>query len=145
MVGHSLGASVSLRFTDLHRENVVGMVLVDPDIPDRTAVVERLAPQFATLLRAFQDQAVKQRQDCAAELRSGTLKSGTPQFEQCVAPPVPDSFPLLKAAIARLNADPARLLTQASYEMNTTIRFSTSDQCAASLWRHAVDRADRRT
>lgn len=106
MVSHSLGAYESLRFTDRHRQSVVGMVLLDPDIPDRAAVDERLAPQFAALSRALQDQDVKQREDCAAELRAGTLKSGTPRFEKCTAAPVP--------AIAGLNADPARLLTQAS-------------------------------
>jgi pimeloyl-ACP methyl ester carboxylesterase len=117
MVGHSLGAFETLRFTDLHRQSVVGMVLVDPDIPDRAAVNERLAPQFATLSRALEDQDVKQRQDCAAELRGGTLKSGVPRFEQCTAAnEVPTDFPRLKAAIAQLNADPARLLTQASLE-----------------------------
>jgi pimeloyl-ACP methyl ester carboxylesterase len=116
MVGHSMGAYESLRFTDLHRESVVGMVLVDPDIPDRVAVDERVAPQFAAVSRIFQDQNVKQRQDCAAELRSGTLKSGTPQFERCTATSVPALFPDLQAAIAQLNADPARLLTQASLE-----------------------------
>jgi pimeloyl-ACP methyl ester carboxylesterase len=118
MVGQSLGAFESLRFTDLHRQSVVGMVLVDPDIPDRAAVEQRTAPHFATVSRAFQDQAVKQRQDCAAELRGGTLRSGTPRFEQCTATPVPAFFPRLKAAITRLNADPARLLTQASLAQN---------------------------
>jgi pimeloyl-ACP methyl ester carboxylesterase len=116
MVGHSLGGYVSLRFTDLHRDSVAGVVLVDPDIPDRTTVLAR-TPQLAVVFRAFQDQSVKQRQDCAAELRNGTLKSGTPQFERCTAPPVPNFFPRLTAAMARLNADPARLLTQASFEL----------------------------
>ena len=116
MVGHSMGALESLRFTDLHRQSVVGMVLVDPDIPDRVAVDERIAPQFAAVSRLFQDQIVKQRQDCAAELRSGTLKSGTAQFERCTATSVPALFPDLQARIAQLNADPARLLTQASLE-----------------------------
>ncbi len=117
MVGHSLGGYESLRFADLHRQSVVGMVLVDPDIPDRAAVDERLAPQFAAVSRALEDQDVKQRRHCAAELRDGTLRHGTPQFEQCTADRgVPDVFPRLKAAIARLNADPARLLTQASLQ-----------------------------
>lgn len=116
MVSHSLGVYESLRFTDRHRQSVVGLVLVDPDIPDRAAVDERLAPQFAALSRALEDQDVKRRQDCATEIRAGTAKSGTPRFEKCTVPFVPDSFPTLKAAIARLNADPARLLTQASLE-----------------------------
>jgi pimeloyl-ACP methyl ester carboxylesterase len=116
MVGHSLGGFETLRFADLHRQSVVGMVLVDPDIPDRAGVEERLAPQFATVSHAIEDQDVKRGQDCAAQLLDGTLKNGTPQFEQCTAASVPDNFPRLKAAIARLNADPARLLTQVSLE-----------------------------
>jgi pimeloyl-ACP methyl ester carboxylesterase len=65
MVGHSMGAYESLRFTDRHRQRVVGMVLVDPDIPDRNAVEERVAPQFAAVTRVFEAQVVEQ-QDCAA-------------------------------------------------------------------------------
>jgi pimeloyl-ACP methyl ester carboxylesterase len=115
MVGHSLGADEALRFTDLHRESVVGMVLVDPDIPDRAAAEERTAPRFAAMARASGEQYVKQLQDCAAQLRGGMLKSGTPRFEQCTATAAPLD-PRLKAAIARLNANPERLLTQASTE-----------------------------
>lgn len=85
MVGHSLGAFETLRFTDLHRQSVVGMVLVDPDVPGRPALDERFAPQFAALSRALEDRDVRQRLDCASQLRSGTLKSDTPAFEQCTA------------------------------------------------------------
>lgn len=124
MVGHSLGAYEALRFTDLHRQSVIGMVLVDPDIPDQAALEERIAPQFATKGRALDEQLVKQLQQCAAELRGGTLKRSAPQFEQCTAASaVPAVFPRLKAAIARLNVDPARLLTQAS----TVKEFDTDD------------------
>jgi pimeloyl-ACP methyl ester carboxylesterase len=116
MVGHSMGAYETLRFTDLHRRDVIGMVLVDPDIPGRPAVDERLAPQFAAVSQTLDDQVIKQRQTCIAALRDGTLTSGTPQFEQCTDSSVPAAFPDLKEAIARLNTDPARLLTQTSLE-----------------------------
>jgi len=115
LVGHSLGGYESLRFADLHRQSVVGMVLVDPDIPDRAAVEERIAPQFAAVARASGEQSVKQLQDCAAQLRGGKLTRSTAQFEECTAIAAPLD-PRLKADIARLNADPARLLTQASLE-----------------------------
>lgn len=115
MVGHSLGAYEALRFTDLHRGSVVGMVLVDPAIPDQQALMERIAPLFSAKGRALDEQTVKQLQHCAAELRGGTLKRGTRPFEQCTgAPAVPAVFPRLRAAIERLNANPARLLTEAS-------------------------------
>ena len=115
MVGHSMGAYEALRFTDLHRKDVIGMVLVDPAIPDTFAVAQRIAPQFARMSHAVNAQHVKQLQDCAAELRPGTLKHTDPQYERCTATPVPLDPPL-KAAITRLNADPARLMTQASTE-----------------------------
>jgi pimeloyl-ACP methyl ester carboxylesterase len=115
MVGHSLGGLETLRFTDLHRRSVVGMILVDPEIPDRAEVEDRFAPRLATIWRASTAKVVKQLQDCATELQSGTLQNGTPQFEQCTATQVPLP-PSLKAEIARLNADPGRLLTQASTE-----------------------------
>ncbi|HEY6455031.1 MAG TPA: alpha/beta hydrolase [Steroidobacteraceae bacterium] len=115
MVGHSLGGLESLRFADLHRKSVVGMVLVDPEIPDRAAVEERIAPQLGTMSRASVEQTVKGLQHCAAELRGSTLKRGAPEFERCTAT-LAALDPRLRAAIARLNADPARLLTQASTE-----------------------------
>jgi pimeloyl-ACP methyl ester carboxylesterase len=115
MVGHSLGGLEALRFTDLHPQSVIGMVLVDPDIPDRASIEDRIAPQFATISRANAEQHVKHLQDCAAELRDGTLKRSTPEFERCTGVPAPLD-PRLEAAIARLNADPQRLLTQASTE-----------------------------
>jgi pimeloyl-ACP methyl ester carboxylesterase len=136
MVGHSLGALETLRFTDLHRQSVVGMVMVDPDIPDRAAVEERLAPQFSAMSRVLENQDVKQRQDCAAQLRNGSLKNGTPQFERCTAAnDVPADFPRLRATIARLNSDPARLLTQASLERE----HYTSSREAINSKRHYGD------
>jgi pimeloyl-ACP methyl ester carboxylesterase len=115
IVGHSTGAFESLLFADQHRQSVIGMVLVDPDIPDRAAVEERLAPLFATMRRGFGERLLKQLQKCAAGLRDRTVKPGTPEFDRCTAARgVPPIFPRLQAAMARLNADPARLLTQLS-------------------------------
>jgi pimeloyl-ACP methyl ester carboxylesterase len=116
VVGHSLGGYIALRFTDLHRRSVAGMVLVDPSIPDQDAVIERIAPKAA----AIEDPEQKRLRECAAALRSGTLRRGTPQFKQCTAPVnfpanLPAAFSALKAALTQLNADhPARLLTQDS-------------------------------
>lgn len=115
MVGHSLGGLESLRFADLHRQSVVGMVLVDPEIPDQTAVEERIAPKLASMSRTSVEQTVKGLQNCAAELRDSTLKRGAPEFERCTAT-LAALDPRLRSAIARLNADPARLVTQASTE-----------------------------
>ena len=96
------------------QRTVVGMLLVDPAIPDQDAVRERVAPKFAAFgSGAPRAEAMRLRQ-CAAELRSGALKRGTPRYDECTAPSLLPSASALTKALAQLNADPARLLTQAS-------------------------------
>lgn len=115
MVAHSAGAYVALRFADQHRRTVAGMVLVDPSIPDQDALRKRVAPKFAAFGDAAPRADLERLRQCAAELGSGALKPGTPGFDQCTAqPPVPAQFSSLTVQLAQLNADPARLLTQAS-------------------------------
>ena len=64
MVAHSAGAYVALRFADQHPGNVVGMVLVDPAIPDQDAVRKRVAPKFAAFGNAAEGGC-----DAAASVR----------------------------------------------------------------------------
>jgi pimeloyl-ACP methyl ester carboxylesterase len=90
------------------------MVLVDPAIPDEAAVRERVAPKFAAFGDIAPRTGLKRLRQCAAEIRSGALKRGTPGFDRCTAQPLPAAFSSLSARLAQLNADPARLLTQAS-------------------------------
>ena len=42
------------------------------------------------------------------------------EFDQCAAQPLPDAFSRLTVRLAQLNADPARLLTQASAIANVS-------------------------
>ncbi len=114
MVAHSVGAYVALRFADQHRRTVAGMVLVDPSIPDQDAVRKRVAPKFASFGDAAPMADVERLRQCAAGLRSGALKPGTPGFDQCTAQPLADALARLSERLTQLNADPARLLTQAS-------------------------------
>lgn len=115
MVGHSAGAFVALRFADQHPKNVVGMVLIDPAIPEEDAIMKRVAPRFALRAEGLLSKQVESLRRCAAGLRSGTLKRGTPKFDECTAAPrMPAAFSPLEAALTRFNADPARLLTEAS-------------------------------
>ena len=107
-------AYVALRYTDQHRRTVAGMVLVDPAIPDEAAVRERVAPKFAAFGDISPRMDLKQLRQCAAEIRSGALKQGTAGFDRCTAQLLPAIFSSLSARLARLNADPARLLTRAS-------------------------------
>ncbi len=121
MVAHSAGAYAAIHFADQHRKDVVGMVLVDPAIPDQDTVRERVAPKFAAFASgAPRAEAMRLRQ-CAADLRSGALKHGTPAYDECTAPSLLRSAPALAETLAQLNADPARLLTQASAIENVSV------------------------
>jgi pimeloyl-ACP methyl ester carboxylesterase len=114
MVAHSAGAYVAIRFADEHQSSVVGMLLVDPAIPDQDAVRERVAPKFAAFGSGAPRAEATQLRQCAADLRSGALKRGTPRYDECTAPSLLPSASALTDALAQLNADPARLLTQSS-------------------------------
>ena len=114
VVAHSAGAYTALRFADRYRKTVVGMVLVDPAIPDQDAVRERVAPKFAAFGSGAPAADVRRLRQCAADLRSSALQRGTPAYQECTAPSLLLSAPALTEVLAQLNADPARLLTQAS-------------------------------
>lgn len=113
-VAHSAGAFVATLFADKRPGDVVGMVLLDPAIPDQTAIRQRIAPKWGASGNSGPTAAAQRLQQCAAELRSGSLKPNSPEFDQCTTPPLPPEFSALSATLAHLNADPARLLTQAS-------------------------------
>jgi pimeloyl-ACP methyl ester carboxylesterase len=114
VVGHSAGAFVSLRFADRHPKSVVGIVLLDPAISEQDAVMQRIAPKYAQLLIGSRSEQAESLRRCAAGLQSGGLKPGTPEFEKCTVVYMPPAFSALAAALSRLNADPARKLTEAS-------------------------------
>ncbi|HEX4606477.1 MAG TPA: alpha/beta hydrolase [Candidatus Angelobacter sp.] len=115
MVGHSAGAFVALRFADQHPNSVVGMVLVDPALLEQDAVMKRVAPKFALFVDGSWSAQADSLRRCAAGLRSGELKRGTPEFDNCTAAPhMPAAFSSLEASLSRLNANPARMLTEAS-------------------------------
>jgi pimeloyl-ACP methyl ester carboxylesterase len=115
MVGHSAGAFIALRFADRHPKSVVGMVLVDPAFLEQDAVMRRVAPKFALDVDGLRSSQAESLRSCAAGLQSGALKRGKPEFDRCTAAPqMPAAFSVLEMSLTRLNADPARLLTEAS-------------------------------
>jgi pimeloyl-ACP methyl ester carboxylesterase len=115
MVGHSAGAFVALRFADRHPKSVVGMVLVDPAMLEQDEIMKRVAPKFALFVDGSRSEQVNSLRNCAAGLQSGALKHSTPEFDKCTAaPPMPPAFSALEVSLSRLNANPARMLTQAS-------------------------------
>jgi pimeloyl-ACP methyl ester carboxylesterase len=122
MVGHSAGAFVALRFADQHPKSVVGIVLVDPAMLEQDAIMRRVAPKFALYAEGVRSAEAEWWRRCAAGIQSGSLKRGTPEFEQCTAAPhLPAAFSLLQASLTRLNSEPARLLTEASMLENFAV------------------------
>ena len=113
LVGHSMGAYESLLFADRHHRQVVGMVLIDPAFPDQDRRARLVAPKYAAFLTEDIDESASLLKKCAAELRSGVLRSGSPDPDKCFdySPSFP---PELTAALIRLDGDPARLMTEAS-------------------------------
>ncbi|HEY2391211.1 MAG TPA: alpha/beta hydrolase [Candidatus Angelobacter sp.] len=115
MVGHSAGAFVALRFADQNPKSVVEMVLVDPSIPEQGTVMKRVAPKFALRVDGLSSAEAESLRHCAAKLRSSTLKRGTTEFDECTSPPrLPADFSGLEVSLSQLNANPARMLTEAS-------------------------------
>lgn len=113
IVGHSLGGYESLLFTDSHRADVVGMVLVDPSIPSQMTVFTQAAPAFAAWVRGYFAQGLSQVRGCARDLRSGALKPGGPDPGGCLSQP-PTYPAALTEKLARFQTDPAVFDTLAS-------------------------------
>jgi pimeloyl-ACP methyl ester carboxylesterase len=123
MVGHSLGSYESLLFTDRHRDDVVGMVLVDPSIPDQFAVYARVAPLIDEQMKVAMAAGVAEMRKCAADLRDGTVAPGKPDPAGCLRP-IPSAYPAaLREAIGR-HRGPERLETVASF--NATVAESAA-------------------
>jgi pimeloyl-ACP methyl ester carboxylesterase len=121
IVGHSLGSYESLLFTDRHRGDVVGMVLVDPSIPDQWTRFARVAPAFD--LSVLEQGGTAAMRKCAADLRSGAVAPGRPDPLGCLRP-FPPAFPAaLREALAPLRT-PEKLETMAS--INSTLAASAA-------------------
>jgi pimeloyl-ACP methyl ester carboxylesterase len=94
VVGHSLGAYPSLLLADRQPSNVVGMVLVDPSLPDQTAIFDRVTPAQQAWMKA-RPGPVPFLEKCAAALRSGSVHPGGPDPDGCLrSPDYPPSWPL---------------------------------------------------
>ncbi|MEW5687860.1 MAG: alpha/beta hydrolase [Pseudomonadota bacterium] len=120
LVGHSAGAHEVLSFTDRRGGDVAGIVLVDPVRPHDMARETAAGPKAAAADRAYLAGEARRLRDCAAGVEAGTVKTGAPA-SPCFR--YFDEIPArAQAVLARRDADPRRLRTQASayeeYEPN---------------------------
>jgi pimeloyl-ACP methyl ester carboxylesterase len=115
VVGHSLGAYVSLILADRRRKSVVGMVLVDPALPDQTAIFDRVTPAQNARMKA-RPGPVPFLEKCAAALRSGSVLPGGPDPDGCLRPPdwPPDWPSEFRAALNKNYVDASPAATAAA-------------------------------
>jgi pimeloyl-ACP methyl ester carboxylesterase len=116
LVGHSLGSYESLLYADRHPDRVSGMVLVDPSYPDQVATLQRLQPEAAAALERGHP-LVELFRKCAADIRSGALRAGTPDPNSCVT--YPPFFPtvLQEALTAKVLGNPLQYESQAAFPL----------------------------
>jgi pimeloyl-ACP methyl ester carboxylesterase len=117
MVGHSLGAYESLLLADRHPDWVVGMVLVDPSIPDQSARAQRAGiptpdPAANPVVQIFRR--------CAADIREGRTRFGGPDPGGCFAYP-PQWPPALVQALGNKVSDPAQYETMAAFVTSSSV------------------------
>jgi pimeloyl-ACP methyl ester carboxylesterase len=113
MVGHSLGAYESLMFTDRHRDEVAGMVLIDPTFPGQFSA--KLAePQSAGRSDTEADRTAHLRR-CAANIRSGELDHDTSDPDKCLAFPLVIPPVMSEALKEKTLGNPLQYETQASF------------------------------
>ncbi len=115
MVSHSAGSYESVLFTDRHRKDVVGLVLVDPSIPDQINRFAKIAPGYQVYSETAAKQAMSQDRSCADKLSQGSLPAGSADEQACF-PPNPGYPEALNTAIAKADHDPKRLLSRMSLE-----------------------------
>jgi pimeloyl-ACP methyl ester carboxylesterase len=122
LVGWSLGSYESLLFADRHPDQAVGMVLVDPSIPDQVAISERINQAPAPDPRQSPVWAIFRT--CAAQIRGGALKLGGPDPNNCVTYPANWPTELTQALAAKVIGNPLQYETQ----MSMMISFAESSR-----------------
>lgn len=107
LVGHSLGGFESLLFADRYRSKVVGMVLVDPSIPDQLTRFRRAAPAFEATIEASNAERPALLRKCAIWVRARGNRFATPDPGECLSFPE-DYPPALAKSLAQLDLKLAR-------------------------------------
>jgi pimeloyl-ACP methyl ester carboxylesterase len=83
LVGHSMGGYDVRMYANLHRSNVVGMVLVDPSIDGNDGPLNAAVPTWVSRTSADEESAMK----CIRATAAGQMKAGDPLYVECGSPP----------------------------------------------------------
>ena len=114
LVSHSIGSYETLLFADRHRDQVAGIVLVDPAFPDQFRVIKALYPHLSNTLDGLDAQVAKMVRDCIAGVKSGSMKPGAAGWADCMGddPGYPEA---LRNSLSLLTTHPGRLETELSF------------------------------
>ena len=108
LVGHSIGAYETMIFSDRHKSAVVGIVFVDPSIPNQSARLAHVAPGATRTSNSSLASFVSQRRACADMLDRRPMNApACTQYGGEVPPSV-------SSALARLDRNANRMRTTAS-------------------------------
>ncbi len=133
LVGHSYGGMNARLYADLYRDDVAGMVLIDPSEEDWVGSVwkldmkQRTFAQYHVELETFW-QGLR---ECVAAAKTG-LVEGTELYKRCV----PDPNPRFSAAIntAYLKVHLSLPYQQATLTENESVHEASAEQVRAA-WR----------
>jgi len=116
-VGHSLGGYESVMFKDRNPKAVIGMVLVDPSIPDQKNRMRQASPGLAQAMDGYTANNLAVYGRCISGLKSGTLKIGSKDPDGCLG--YPDDYPpALTLALQQRDLNPLRFAAAGSMFQN---------------------------
>jgi pimeloyl-ACP methyl ester carboxylesterase len=113
LVGHSAGAFETLRFADRHRDEVAGIVLVDPSVPDQATRFAAISDSISKAQTATMGAQIAFQRVCAKGLKDGTIKPDDGVWKACFRQG-PGTSAVLAGAIAERDRQPGRFLSRAS-------------------------------
>lgn len=138
LVGHSYGGMHARLFADLHRDEVAGMVLIDPSEEDWSDSVWKLDLQQRTRTQYHEQLETfwQGLRECVAASKAGFV-AGTELYKRCVPDSNPRFSDAINAAYLKVHLTPA--YQQATLTENLSRHGASSVQLrAARRWLGAM-------
>jgi len=105
LVAHSLGAYHAQLFANRYPTDVVGLVLVDPEVDEASAPFRRASAAWAKMA----DREEAENRTCIGAAAEGRMKPGDPAYVTCGSPPPNSPFTNRSMATAVLSEDDSQM------------------------------------